>query len=96
MQGPDSNSQDAELSRLTEELKGMIVEVCDKDIAPESISDEETLFGETARLELDSLDGLQISAEIQRRYGIRLSDPKEVRRLMTNVRTLAHYIAGRT
>ena len=42
-------------------LKTLIVEACDKDCDPASITDDELLFGPEAPLQLDSLDALQVS-----------------------------------
>ena len=77
---------------LKEDLKKMIVTECDKDIEPSSIKDDDILFDPKHPLELDSLDSLQISMAIQNDYGIRLTDPKEARRVMESVNSLADYI----
>jgi acyl carrier protein len=77
---------------LREDLKEMIVRECDKDIAPSSIKDDDIIFDPKHPLELDSLDSLQISMALQNEYGIRLTDPKEARRVMESVDTLAKYI----
>ncbi|MDN5869341.1 MAG: phosphopantetheine-binding protein [Nitrococcus sp.] len=77
---------------LNLELKQLIVEVTDKDIKPEQIGDEEPLFGRRSTLGLDSLDGLQISMAIQSRYGVVITDPKQLRRLLASVNTLAEYL----
>lgn len=74
------------------ELKQMIVEECDKDVEPAQITDDEALFGPRAPLDLDSLDGLQISMALQTRYGVVITDPKQVRRTLKSVNTLADYI----
>lgn len=74
------------------ELKHLIVEECDKDFAAETILDDEPLFGEASRLQLDSLDALQLSMALQRNYGIRLSDNKALRRAFATVATLDHYL----
>lgn len=75
------------------ELKRLIVEACDKDLEPATIDDHEALFGPEARLELDSLDALQISMALQRQYGIRLADSKELRRALESVATLDEYLS---
>jgi acyl carrier protein len=77
---------------LKEDLKKMIVRECDKEIEPSSIKDDDIIFDPTHPLELDSLDSLQISMALQNDYGIRLTDPKEARRVMESVNTLAKYI----
>ena len=73
-------------------LKILIVEACDKDVDPADITDEEVLFGSEAPLQLDSLDALQVSMAIKKRYGLRLPDSKETRRIMTNVANLADHL----
>lgn len=75
-------------------LKRLIVESCDKDVAPESIADDDFLFGPEAPLQLDSLDALQVSMAIKKVYGLRLPDSKETRRIMTSVGSLAEYLAA--
>ncbi len=77
---------------LKEDLKKMVVLECDKDIEPSSIKDDDSIFDPKHPLELDSLDSLQISMAIQNDYGIRLTDPKEARRVMESINSLAHYI----
>ena len=77
---------------LKEDLKEMIVRECDKDIEPSSIKDDDIIFDPAHPLELDSLDSLQISMALQNDYNIRLTDPKEARRVMESINTLATYI----
>jgi acyl carrier protein len=77
---------------LKQDLKELIVSECDKDIDPASINDDDILFDPQHPLELDSLDSLQISMALQNTYGIRLTDSKEVRRVMKSINTLAEYI----
>ena len=74
------------------ELKRLIVEECDRDIDPESLADDAPLFGPESPLDLDSLDGLQISMALQQRYGVRIADPKELRRILTSINDLADYL----
>ena len=83
---------DAHLSLLAE-LKQLIVAACDKDVDPATITDNEALFGQEARLALDSLDALQVSMALQKRFGVRLVDSKETRRILTNVASLATFLA---
>jgi len=73
-------------------LKQLMVTEADKDIAPETIADDAPLFGPDAHLALDSIDGLQISMAIHLKYGVRLEDPKQVRRVMADVNTLADFL----
>ncbi|MFN4341933.1 MAG: phosphopantetheine-binding protein [Azonexus sp.] len=73
-------------------LKALIVEACDKDCDPASITDDELLFGPEASLQLDSLDALQVSMAIKKQYGLRLPDSKETRRILSSVANLAEHL----
>ncbi|MGM0593522.1 MAG: phosphopantetheine-binding protein [Pseudomonadota bacterium] len=73
-------------------LKQLIVEECDKDLPPESIGDDELLFGEQSRLQLDSLDALTLSMALQRQFGIRLADSKALRRAFATVASLDDHL----
>ena len=77
---------------LLVELKQLIVASCERPVEPGSIQDDELLFGSDARLGLDSLDALQVSMAIQKRYGLRLTDSKETRRLLSCVGNLARVL----
>ena len=77
---------------LKEDLKILIVTECEKEIEPSSIKDDEIIFHPEHPLGLDSLDSLQISMALQNSYGIRLVDPKEARRVMQSINTLAEHI----
>jgi acyl carrier protein len=74
------------------ELKRLVIESCERDVDPLSIQDDELLFGPDTRLALDSLDALQVSMAIQKRYGLRLTDSKETRRLLSCVGNLATHL----
>ncbi len=74
------------------ELKKLIIEACDKEVAPDEIDDDAPMFGESSVLALDSMDALQLSMEIQKVYGIVLADSKELRRVFTSINALADYI----
>ena len=73
-------------------LKQLIVTEADKEIAPETITDAEPLFGPGTRLQLDSIDGLQISMALQLGFGVRITDPKELVRIMRSINTLADHL----
>lgn len=77
---------------LIAELRRLIVDVCEKDVEPDSIAADEPLFGPDARLALDSLDALQLSMALQKQYGIRITDSKETRKAFTSVDYLADFL----
>ncbi len=79
-------------SALSLELKTLIVEACDKECDPASISDDELLFGPEAPLQLDSLDALQVSMAIKKKYGLRLPDSKETRRILSSIANMAEHL----
>ena len=76
------------------ELKTLIIEACDKDCDPASIEDDELLFGPDAPLQLDSLDALQVSMAIKKKYGLRLPDSKENCRVLSSVAHMSKHLAA--
>jgi acyl carrier protein len=75
------------------QIKEMIIEVCEKeDMRPEDIDDNVELFSQASKLDLDSLDALEISMGLKRDYGIRLGDSKEFRRTITTINELAKFV----
>ncbi len=76
-------------------LKQLILDACDKEEPAGGLTAEEILFGPESRLDLDSLDALQISMTIQKRYGVRMPDSKETRRALASLTTLATHLAER-
>lgn len=76
------------------ELKRLILEACDREESPAQIADDAPLFGDGSPLQLDSVDGLQISMALQKRYGVRLTDGKEMRRVLTSVNALADFLCS--
>ena len=83
------------LTPFQEELGNLILEAADKDEPAGGLRCDEPLFGAESRLQLDSLDALQISMTIQKRYGVRMPDSKETRRAMTSLAYLADHLAAR-
>jgi len=77
---------------LKEALKKLIVEVCESEEDASAISDEEALFGSDSVLGLDSMDALQISMALDSQYGLKTTDSKKLRKMMTSINTLADFI----
>lgn len=74
-------------------LKTMILEECDREeISADDLADDVELFSDESELELDSVDGLQISMLLQRHFNLRLVDPKEFRRIVTTINHLADHL----
>lgn len=74
------------------ELKAFILAAVDKDEPADGLRDDEPWFGAESRLNLDSLDALQISMAIQKKYGVRMPDSKDTRRALVSLRALAEYL----
>ncbi len=74
------------------ELKAHILAAVDKPEPAGGLGDDEPWFGPESRLDLDSLDALQISMAIQQKYGVRMSDSKDTRRALSSLHSLAEYL----
>jgi len=79
-----------EKEELKEQLKGQIIKFLNLDKTTDQIKDDEPLFGEG--LGLDSIDSLELIVLLQREYGIVIQDPKEGRKILVDVNTMADYI----
>ena len=86
---------DSSINAFRTEVKALILEAVEKSEPVGGLRDDEPLFGEGSRLNLDSLDGLQISMAVQKQYGIRLADSKDLRRALASLIALTDYIAAR-
>jgi acyl carrier protein len=80
-----------ETAELKEQLKRQIVEFLNLlNVKPEDIKDDEPLFGEG--LGLDSIDSIELIVLLGREYGIHIQDPKEGRKVLADINTMAAYI----
>ena len=80
-----------ETAALKEQLKKQIVEFLNLlSVKPEDIKDDEPLFG--TGLGLDSIDSIELIVLLSREYGITIQDPKEGRKILVDVNTMADYI----
>ena len=70
---------------LIAELTTLILEVTDKRLEGAPLAPDEPIFGSNTRLALDSLDALQVSMALLKRYRLRLADSKETRRILSCV-----------
>jgi acyl carrier protein len=80
-----------ETIQLKEQLKRQIIEFLNlTSVKPEDIKDDQPLFGEG--LGLDSIDSIELIVLLNREYGIVIEDPKEGRKILTDLNTMAEYI----
>lgn len=77
---------------LIAELIELILETTQKTLQGAPLSPDEVIFGPQSRLALDSLDALQVSMALQKRYGVRLVDSKDTRRILSCVGNLADFL----
>ena len=78
-------------TELKEKLKSQIILFLNlTDLTPADIKDDEPLFGDG--LGLDSIDSLELVVLLKREYGITIQDPREGRKVLVDVNTLADYI----
>jgi acyl carrier protein len=78
---------------LGAEVKAAIVRCLRMPIKPEEIRDDMPLFDEG--LGLDSIDALEIVLELQRSFGVEISDEEVGRRVLRSVNTIVEFIETR-
>jgi len=78
-------------------LKQLIIEECDKedDFEASDILDDELLFGRKSRIALDSLDALQLSLVLKKKFAISIEGSKETRKHLQSVASIAELILAR-
>jgi acyl carrier protein len=80
-----------ETAALKQQLKEQIIQFLNLvTVKPEDIKDDEPLFGEG--LGLDSIDSIELIVLLGREYGIDIKDPKEGRKVLVDINTMAAYI----
>lgn len=82
----------AEQTAAQHELATLVVESLNLEtVTPEQIDPDAPLFG--GELGLDSIDALEISLAVSKRYGFQLrSDNPDNRQIFSSLRTLSDYI----
>ncbi len=73
-------------------LKQLIVAECEIDIDVDEIDDDAPIFGKDAQLALDSIDAFQIAIAVQTNYGVKITDSKEMRRVLVSINTFADFL----
>jgi len=80
------------MEELVTELKQEIVDALNlEDVAPEEIDADAPLFG--TGLGLDSIDALELIVLIEKKYGIKLKDPRKSREIFKSINVMARFIA---
>ena len=80
-----------EREELKQQLKEQIIEFLNLiEVKPSDIEDDKPLFGEG--LGLDSIDSIELIVLLERNYGIKITDPKEGRKVLVDINTMVDYI----
>lgn len=80
------------MDELIRELKDEIIEALNlEEMTADDIDENESLFGEG--LGLDSIDALELIVLLEKKYGIKLADPAEGKKIFTNVTAIADYVS---
>ncbi len=82
------------MEQLISELKAKIVDLLDlTNIQPEDIDADAPLIG--GKLELDSIDVLEMVIMIEKDYGVRIENRELGEKVFANLATMAAYIADK-
>ncbi len=80
-----------ENDQLKLELKQHIIKYLNLlEMTPDDIVDDKPLFHED--MGLDSIDAIELTVMLEREYGIKITDPKEGRKVLVDVNTVVDYI----
>lgn len=81
------------MEELIQSLKQQIIEALNmEDITVDDIDNDAPLFGDG--LGLDSIDALELIVLMEKKYGIKLSDPTQGKAIFKSINTMAEYIAA--
>jgi len=82
-----------EITELKEKLKQQIIDYLNLiDVEPEDLQNDSPLFGPEGDLGLDSIDSVELLVLLEREYGLKITDPKEGRKILIDVNSMAQYI----
>ncbi|WP_278576295.1 phosphopantetheine-binding protein [Prevotella histicola] len=83
---------DTTMNELVKELKDEIIKALNlEEMTADDIDENEPLFGEG--LGLDSIDALELIVLLEKKYGIKLADPAEGKKIFTSVASIADYVS---
>jgi acyl carrier protein len=78
---------------FTERLKAAVIEACNvKNVSVSDIKNDEPIVGGQGKLQLDSLDALEVIMMVEQRFGIRLSGDENSRALFASFNKMSAHI----
>lgn len=81
---------------LRSHLKDLIVRSCGlTHVTPQEVTDDEILFGPQTRVQLNSLDAVEIAMNVQIEYGVKLENSSSAREYFKSVQSLADHVASK-
>jgi acyl carrier protein len=88
---------DSDAKTLNREIKQLIIDSLKiADITPDDIEDGAPIFG-NPKLELDSLDAVELFVALQKRYGVKIDDQNLAKDVLQSVERIAEFVrANRT
>lgn len=82
-----------ETTELKEQLKQQIIDYLNLiDVEPADLKNDSPLFGPDGDLGLDSIDSVELLVLLEREYKLKITDPKEGRKVLVDVNSMAEYI----
>ena len=81
------------MNELEIEIAELICEVCKiKGGVPPEMTPDSYLIGPESPLGTDSLDAVEIVFNVQNRYGVRIGNDDNSRKILTSLKTLADFV----
>jgi acyl carrier protein len=62
------------------------------ELVPGDIKTEAPLFGPESSIDLDSIDAIELSVLLEREYDLKITDPKQGKKVMSSVEKMVEYI----
>jgi acyl carrier protein len=78
-----------------EDLKQLLVDSCMLKVNIDQIGEDTPLFG-PGSIGLDSLDALQMTVAIEKKYQVPITDPEVARQALQSLGTLRDWLARKT
>lgn len=80
--------------KLRTHLKDLVVRSCGlTHVSAAEITDDEILFGPDTRVQLNSLDAVEIAMNIEMDYGVKMENSSSAREFFKCIQTLSDHIA---